>query len=112
GMLSSNLVMYSVILATGSTLHKAGIHDVETAAQAAHALRPVAGRWAEALFALGVLGVGFLAVPIMTTGAAYDLCQAIGWRHGLGLRPGEAPRFYGAIAGFTALGVALNFLGF
>jgi Mn2+/Fe2+ NRAMP family transporter len=111
GMLSSSLVMYSVVLATGSTLHGAGIHEVSTAAEAARALRPVAGRWAEALFALGIVGVGVLAVPIMTIGAAYDLCQVVGWRHGLALRPHEARRFYGAIAGFTALAVALNFLG-
>src|SRR5205085_12051075 len=73
GMLFSNTIMYSVILSTGATLHRAGIHDVTSAAQAAEALRPLAGPAAGYLFAAGVVAVGFLAVPVMTTGAAYDL---------------------------------------
>jgi len=112
GMLFSNVIMYFIILATGSTLYKAGIHDIDTAAQAASALRPLAGGAAEALFALGVIGVGFLAVPVMTTGAAYDLCQAFGWKQGLGLKPREAKLFYLSIVGFTVIAVVLNFLGF
>ncbi|GGC78634.1 hypothetical protein GCM10010994_41010 [Chelatococcus reniformis] len=64
------------------------------------------------LFAAGVIGVGFLAAPVMTTGAAYDLCQALGWRHSLHATFREAPRFYLAIGAFTFIGVALNFLGF
>jgi len=111
GMFFSSLVLYSILLSTGATLHEAGTFDVETAAQAARALRPLAGGAAEALFAAGIVGVGFLAVPIMTTGAAYDLCQAVGWKHGLGLKPREAKAFYGATAVFTALGVLMNFLG-
>lgn len=63
------------------------------------------------LFAVAVIGVGFLAVPVMTTGAAYDLCQTIGWKWGLGNRPRQAKRFYGAIALFTLVGTALNFMG-
>lgn len=110
GMLFSNLIMYFVILATGATLFKAGQHDIDTAAQAAEALRPVAGDAASALFALGIIGVGFLAIPIMTTGAAYDLCQVLGWKSTLHARPREAKRFYVCITFFTAGAVALNFL--
>jgi Mn2+/Fe2+ NRAMP family transporter len=112
GMTFSNLIMYFIMLATGSTLHPAGVTRIETAAEAAEALKPVAGSAAGMLFALGVIGVGFLAVPVMTTGAAYDLAQAFGWRHSLDARPSEARKFYVAIAAFTALAVALNFLGF
>jgi NRAMP (natural resistance-associated macrophage protein)-like metal ion transporter len=112
GMTFSNLIMYFIILATGSTLHSAGQMDIDTAAQAAEALKPLAGNAAGILFALGVIGVGFLAVPVMTTGAAYDLAQAFGWRHSLHARPSEARKFYAAIAGFTLVAVALNFLGF
>src|SRR4029453_18457729 len=94
------------------TLHKSGQTNIETAAQAAEALRPLAGDAAGALFALGVIGVGFLAVPIMTTGAAYDLCQVMGWKSSLHARPKQATLFYVATAGFTAIAIALNFLGF
>ena len=68
--------------------------------------------WPNALFAIGVIAVGFLAVPIMTTGAAYDVCQAFGWKHSLHARPSEAKRFYMLIAGFTAIAMSVNFLGF
>lgn len=112
GMIFSNTVMYFIILATASTLHKAGQTEVNSAAAAAQALQPLAGEWARLLFLAGVIGVGFLAVPVMTTGAAYDLAQAFGWRHSLHARPREARKFYAAVAGFTLVGVALNFLGF
>jgi Mn2+/Fe2+ NRAMP family transporter len=111
GMSFSNIIMYFIILATGSTLFKAGVHDVNTAADAARALRPLAGGGAEVLFALGVVGVGFLAVPVMTAGAAYDLCQTLGWKHGLGMKPHEAPKFYLWIGIFTAIAMAMNFFG-
>ncbi|MER8439672.1 Nramp family divalent metal transporter [Mesorhizobium sp. M1312] len=112
GMIFSNLIMYFIILSTGSTLYEAGEHDVETAAQAAEALKPLAGAAAGVLFAAGVIGVGFLAVPVMTTGAAYDLAQAVGWKHSLHAKPREAPKFYIAIGAFTLIAVGLNFLGF
>jgi Mn2+/Fe2+ NRAMP family transporter len=112
GMFFSNLIMYFIILSTASTLHKAGHTDIETAAQAAEALRPLAGDAAGILFALGVIAVGFLAVPIMTTGAAYDLCQVMGWKSSLHARPTDAGKFYALIVGFTVLAVAMNFLGF
>jgi NRAMP (natural resistance-associated macrophage protein)-like metal ion transporter len=112
GMLFSNIIMYFIILSTGATLHKAGHTEIETAAQAADALRPLAGDAARILFAIGVIAVGFLAVPIMITGAAYDLCQAVGWKSSLHAKPTEAKQFYGLIAAFTGLAVAMNFLGF
>jgi NRAMP (natural resistance-associated macrophage protein)-like metal ion transporter len=112
GMFFSNLVMYFIMLSTASTLHPAGKVDINTAAEAAEALRPLAGDAAGVLFAVGVIGVGFLAVPIMTTGAAYDLAQVMGWKHSLHAKPSQAKEFYLAILGFTALAMGMNFLGF
>jgi Mn2+/Fe2+ NRAMP family transporter len=111
-MFFSNVIMYFIILATGSTLYPAGENDIQSAAQAAQALRPLAGEAAGILFAMGIVGVGFLAVQVMTTGAAYDLAQTLGWKHGLHARPGQAKKFYAAIAVFTLIGVGMNFLGF
>jgi Mn2+/Fe2+ NRAMP family transporter len=111
GMLFSNMVMYFIILSTAATLFKAGHHEINTAAEAAQALRPLAGNAAGLLFALGVIGVGFLAVPVMTIGAAYDLCQSFGWRHGLHVKPAEAKKFYAAIVVFTLVAMGLNFFG-
>src|SRR5215216_1458886 len=112
GMFFSNIIMYFIIFSTGATLHKAGETNIETAAQAAEALRPIAGDAAGILFALGIIAVGFLAVPIMTTGAAYDLCQVMGWKGSLHARPEDGKKFYGLIAGFTAIAIVMNFLGF
>jgi NRAMP (natural resistance-associated macrophage protein)-like metal ion transporter len=112
GMFFSNLVMYFIILSTASTLFRSGVTEINTAAEAAEALKPLAGDAASVLFALGVIGVGFLAVPIMTTGAAYDLCQVVGWKHSLHAKPSEAKKFYVAIGVFTVLAMLMNFLGF
>jgi Mn2+/Fe2+ NRAMP family transporter len=112
GMIFSNVVMYFIILSTGASLYHAGQHDIDTAAQAAEALRPLAGRGASTLFALGIVGVGFLAVPVMTTGAAYDLAQSLGWKASLHATASETPRFYWLIAIVTVVAVALNFAGF
>ena len=111
GMLFSNVVMYFIILSTAATLFKAGKTNINSAAEAAQALRPLAGNAAGLLFAVGVIAVGFLAVPVMTTGAAYDLCQSFGWKYGLYRKPGEAKRFYGAIAFFTFVAIGMNFFG-
>lgn len=111
GMFFSNLIMYFIILSTASTLYKTGHTEIESAADAARALQPLAGRAAGLLFATGVVAVGFLAVPVMTTGAAYDVAQAAGWRHGLGVKAREAKEFYLAITFFTFIGVAMNFFG-
>ena len=112
GMAFANLIMYCIMVSTGATLHEKGQTSIETAAQAAEALRPIAGDAAGALFALGIIGVGFLAVPVMTTGAAYDLAQAVGWKATLNARPREAKKFYAAIGVCTAVAVSMNFLGF
>lgn len=112
GMIFSNVILYFIILATGVTLHPAGNTEIETAAQAAAALEPLAGGAAAILFTAGVVGVGFLAVPVMTTGAAYDLVQAIGREGSLHDRPSDNRLFYFTIALVTALAVGLNFLGF
>lgn len=112
GMLFSNLILYFIILSTGATLHPAGQTEIETAAQAAAALEPLAGEAASYLFAAGVVGVGFLAVPVMTTGAAYDVVQGLGKEGSLHDHPSENTLFYGIIAIVTVLAVGMNFLGF
>lgn len=112
GMIFSNLILYFIILATGLTLHPSGQTEVETAAQAAAALEPLAGEAATYLFAAGVVGVGFLAVPVMTTGAAYDVVQGLGREGSLHDHPGENKLFYGIIALVTLLAVGMNFLVF
>jgi len=111
GMFFSNAVMYFIMLSTAATLFKAGKTDINSAAEAAEALRPLAGNLAKYLFAIGVIGVGFLAVPVMTTGAAYDLSQSRGWKHGLHAKPAEAKKFYAAITVITVIAMSLNFLG-
>jgi NRAMP (natural resistance-associated macrophage protein)-like metal ion transporter len=111
GMLFSSLIIYFIVLSTAATLFQSGKHDIQTAAEAAAALAPLAGRAAGILFAVGVVAVGFLAVPVMTAGAAYDLCQTFRWHHGLHAKPSEAKEFYIAIAVCTAIAVAINFLG-
>jgi len=111
GMLFSNVVMYFIILATAATLFVSGHHNIETAADAARSLEPLAGKAAGLLFTLGIIGVGFLAVPVMTTGAAYDVAQSFQWKNGLHKKPGEARAFYAAIVVFTLIAMGLNFLG-
>jgi NRAMP (natural resistance-associated macrophage protein)-like metal ion transporter len=111
GMFFASLIMYFVILSTAATLFQAGKTDINTAAEAAEALRPLAGESAGLLFAIGVFGVGFLAVPVMTIGAAFDVCQSFGWKHGLHAQPREAKPFYAMLFLFTAVAIALNFFG-
>lgn len=111
GMLFSNVVMYFIFLATAATLFLADKHNINTAAEAAQSLIPLAGRAAGLLFTLGIIGVGFLAIPVMTTGAAYDLSQSLGWRNGLYRKPSEAKKFYCAVTFFTLIATGLNFFG-
>ena len=111
GMFFASLITYFIMLSTASTLFKTGHNNIESAAQAAETLRPVAGNAASILFALGIVGVGFLAVPIMTIGAAYDFCQAVGWKQSLHAKPKEAKRFYVVIAIITLIATAMNFIG-
>jgi NRAMP (natural resistance-associated macrophage protein)-like metal ion transporter len=111
GMFFSALVMYFIVLSTAATLFKAHITEISTAAQAAQALSPLAGKAAGLLFAIGVVGVGFIAVPVMTTGAAYDLCQTFGWPHGLHKSPRQCREFYISIALVTMIAMTMNFFG-
>lgn len=112
GMIFANIILYFIILSTATTLHPQGITRIDSAAQAAQALEPLAGAAAKWLFALGVVGVGFLAVPVMTTGAAYDLVQGIGREGNLHHRLSEAKLFYAVILVVTVAAAGLNFLGF
>ncbi|GJE02966.1 NRAMP family divalent metal transporter [Methylobacterium isbiliense] len=109
GMGFSNLVALAIIITTAATLHANGVTTVESSSQAAEALRPVAGGLAFAVFALGVIGTGLLAVPVLAGSAAYALGEARKWPVGLGRRPMEAKAFYATIALATILGAGLNF---
>jgi Mn2+/Fe2+ NRAMP family transporter len=111
GMFFSNAVMYAIILATAATLFTSGHTHIETAADAAKALEPIAGRWSELLLAFGLIGAGFLAIPILTGSAAYALASAFGWRQGLGEKPGRAPRFYLVLAVAMLVGMQVNLMG-
>jgi Mn2+/Fe2+ NRAMP family transporter len=109
GMGVSNLVALFIVLTTAATLHAHGVTNVETSADAAKALKPIAGEFAFAVFALGVVGTGLLAVPVLAGSAAYALGETLGWRVGLAERARRAPAFYLAIAGATLVGALLNF---
>jgi Mn2+/Fe2+ NRAMP family transporter len=112
GMIFANIILYFIILSTATTLNPQGTTQIDSAAQAAQALEPLAGAGAKWLFALGVVGVGFLAVPVMTTGAAYDLVQGLGKEGTLHHRISEAKLFYGVILIVTLVAAGANFLGF
>lgn len=110
GMFYSNLVMYFIILTTAATLHAHGITDIETAQQAADALRPLAGNGAYWLFTLGLVGVGMLGVPVLAGSCAYAISEAATWNEAsLADRPRSAPGFYGVIAAAMLIGLGLNF---
>lgn len=111
GMAFCNVVFYFVILASAATLHVAGKTDIQSATEAAQALRPLAGNGATLLFALGLIGAGFLAVPVLTGSSAYAVSEAFGWRSGLDEKPKDARRFYTVIAVSTLVGMLINFLG-
>jgi Mn2+/Fe2+ NRAMP family transporter len=107
GMAYSDLTAYFIILATAVTLHVAGTTDINTAAQAASALRPLAGDFAFILFAVGILGVGLIGVPVLAGSGAYALSEAMGWKSGLERKATDARGFYGiiAISVLAALGI-------
>jgi Mn2+/Fe2+ NRAMP family transporter len=109
GMLYSDIAAYFIILATAVTLHAAGTTNINTAAQAASALRPLAGNFAYLLFALGILGVGLIGVPVLAGSAAYALCEAMGWKWGLERKATDARGFYGVIAVSVLAGLAIQF---
>ncbi len=111
GMTFSNLIAFFIILSTAVTLNSAGITDIQTSAQAAEALRPLAGNFTFLLFSLGIIGTGLLAVPVLAGSAAYAVAEAAGWRGSLSLRldKSEGRGFYGVIAAATVGGVVLCF---
>ena len=111
GMSFSNLVAFFIILSTAATLHASGVRDIQTSAQAAQALRPLAGEFSFILFSLGIIGTGLLAVPVLAGSAAYAVAEAAGWQGSLSLRldKGEGRGFYGVVAAATLGGVALCF---
>ncbi len=111
GMGYSNLIALFIIIATAATLHASGQTNIQTAGQAAEALRPIAGPFTFVLFASGIIGTGLLAVPVLAGSCAYALAETAGWNEGLGEKLGRARGFYGTIAAATLIGLALNFTG-
>lgn len=109
GMFYSDITAYFIILATGVTLHVAGVTDIETAAQAASALRPLAGEFAYIIFALGILGVGMIGVPVLAGSAAYALAEAMDWQWGLERGVSDARGFYGVIAVSVLAGLLIQY---
>jgi Mn2+/Fe2+ NRAMP family transporter len=109
GMGISNLVSLAIMVTTAATLHASGVTDVQTSAQAAEALRPVAGEFAFAIFALGIVGTGLLAVPVLAGSAAYALGESRKWPVGLARKPLNAKAFYGTIVAATIFGLVISF---
>jgi Mn2+/Fe2+ NRAMP family transporter len=109
GMGLSNLIALFIMIATAATLHQSGVLDIETSAQAAEALRPIAGRFAFLLFSLGIIGTGMLAVPVLAGSAAYAVAETFRWRRGLDRKLREARGFYAIVAFATLGGIALTF---
>jgi len=109
GMAFANLIAFFIILTTAVTLHAAGMTDIQTSADAAQALRPIAGDFAFALFSLGIIGTGLLAVPVLAGSAAYAVCESRGWQIGLEHKPREAIGFYTVIGLATLVGLAVDY---
>ena len=109
GMFYSDISAYFIILATAVTLNVAGVTNIETAAQAASALKPLAGNFAFLLFALGILGVGLIGVPVLAGSGGYALCEAMGWKWGLERKATDARGFYGVIAVSVLLGLVIQY---
>ena len=111
GMFISNLVMFFIIATTASTLYANGVVNIETASQAASALAPFAGNNAYLLFTIGIIGTGFIAIPILAGSASYALSESFGWKFGLYRKLKRASAFYGAIIISMFIGLAMNFIG-
>jgi NRAMP (natural resistance-associated macrophage protein)-like metal ion transporter len=111
GMLFSNLVMFFIILTTGSVLFKGGIHQIDTVEQAAQALKPLAGNAAYLLFAVGVIGTGLLAIPVLSGSLSYIVTESFGWKEGLDKKFPKAKAFYFIIGISLILGLTLNYIG-
>lgn len=111
GMGFSNLIAFFIVLTTAVTLHVHGVTDIQTSAQAAEALRPVAGDFAFLLFALGIVGAGLLAVPVLAGSSAYAVGELRGWTCGLEYKPAQAKAFYGAIVAAVLIGLVVDYSG-
>lgn len=111
GMLFCNVVFYFVIVSAGATLHVSGQTQIQSATEAAQALRPLAGNFATILFGIGLIGAGLLAVPVLTGSAAYAVSETFGWPSGLDEKPRHAKKFYAVIAASTIVGVLIDFAG-
>ena len=109
GMGFSNIVALAIMVTAAATLHASGVTQIESSAQAAEALKPLAGVMAETIFALGIVGTGLLAVPVLAGSAAYAVGEALRWPTGLDRKPGQAKAFYATIVIATLIGVGLNF---
>jgi Mn2+/Fe2+ NRAMP family transporter len=105
----SNFIALAILIAAAATLHAGGVTDIQTTAQAAQALRPIAGPFAETIFALGVIGTGLLSVPVLAGSAAYAVGEARKWPTGLARRPMEAKAFCAVICVATIVGIIMNF---
>lgn len=111
GMAMSNVVAYFIVLSTAASLHVVGLTQIQSATEAAQALRPLVGAAAQYLFAAGLIGSGFLAVPVLSASAAYAVSEALEWRGGLNKRFAEARKFYALIVASTLVGLGMNYLG-
>jgi NRAMP (natural resistance-associated macrophage protein)-like metal ion transporter len=111
GMGYSNVISLFIIVSAAATLNAHGVTNIQTSAQAAEALRPIAGVFTFALFAVGIIGIGLLAVPVLAGSGAYALGEALGWTTGLDRKPLDAKAFYGTIAVSTLIGILINFVG-
>ena len=111
GMFFSQIIMFFIIVTTAATLHASGITTIQTASQAAEALRPLAGDLAYLLFAVGIIGTGLLAVPVLAGASAYAVAETAGLKEGLGKKPGRAPWFYAVISASMLVGMSLDWLG-
>ncbi|MBI5654834.1 divalent metal cation transporter [Candidatus Uhrbacteria bacterium] len=111
GMTFSQLITFSIIVTAAGAFFRHGFHDIQTTAQAAQALEPLAGRFAAYLFALGIIGTGLLAIPVLSASASYALSEALGWKGGLFKKLKQAHGFYGAITIATLVGLLINFVG-
>ena len=111
GMFFSNLVMFFIILTTGAVLYKAGIRQIDTVSQAAKALEPIAGKFTYLLFAIGVIGTGLLAIPVLAGSLSYIIAETFNWKQGLDKKFHEAKGFYITLIVSLLLGLSMDFLG-
>jgi NRAMP (natural resistance-associated macrophage protein)-like metal ion transporter len=111
GMFFSQIIMFFIIVTTAATLHASGITTIQTASQAAEALRPLAGNLAYLLFAAGIIGTGLLSVPVLAGASAYAVAETAGLKEGLGKKPGRATGFYAVLVASTLVGMSLDLLG-